>query len=74
MGVEATMSRLLQHGSANLVGMIKAWCPPAAASDLLLPMAVEVVPSHVVVVLFPFLRQSPRSGWPRRIFFIVRRR
>ena len=60
-GVAATVPCLLQRDGGSFTGPFWArpgrltWCAPADASGLLLPTAVEVVPSHVDVVLPPLV-------------------
>jgi hypothetical protein len=51
-----------------------AWCAPAAASGLLLPMAVEVVPSHADAVLSPLVLDASLGPVGLTKFAIVRRR
>jgi hypothetical protein len=51
-----------------------AWCAPAAASGLLLPMAVEVVPSHAAAVLPPLVLDASLGPVGLTKFAIVRRR
>lgn len=59
MGMVATAPCLLQRGGMSFTGPFRArpgrlaWSAPAVAPGLLLPLAVEVVPSHLAAVL-PF--------------------
>jgi hypothetical protein len=51
----ATWRRELHKPDLGPAGHMLACCSLAAASGLLLPMAVEVVPSHVTTVLLPLV-------------------